>query len=66
MIRHYARCIAAATPPLFLLYSLLAQLARNPLEDIGAVREAVAVFRGDRWYDPALLYEAVGIRPFTR
>jgi hypothetical protein len=26
----------------------------------------VAVFKGDRWFDPALLYEAVGIRPFTR
>jgi hypothetical protein len=24
------------------------------------------VFKGDRWYDPAQLYEAVGIRPFTR
>jgi hypothetical protein len=41
-------------------------LARNPLEDISAVRRAVAVFKGDRWYDPAQLYEAVGIRPFTR
>lgn len=41
-------------------------LARNPLEDISAVREAVAVFKGDRWYDPARLYEAVGIQPFTR
>ena len=41
-------------------------LARNPLEDISAVRQPVAVFKGDRWYDPAQLYEAVGIRPFTR
>jgi len=41
-------------------------LAGNPLEDISAVRRPVAVFKGDRWYDPALLYEAVGIRPFTR
>jgi hypothetical protein len=41
-------------------------LAANPLEDISAVRQAVAVFRGDRWYEPARLYEAVGIRPFTR
>ena len=41
-------------------------LARNPLDDISAVRRPVAVFKGDRWYDPALLYEAVGIRPFTR
>lgn len=41
-------------------------LARNPLEDIGAVRRPLAVFKGDRWYDPAQLYEAVGIRPFTR
>jgi hypothetical protein len=41
-------------------------LAGNPLEDISAVRRPVAVFLGDRWYDPAQLYEAVGIRPFTR
>ncbi|MGD8682242.1 MAG: hypothetical protein PVJ33_17925, partial [Lysobacterales bacterium] len=41
-------------------------LAENPLEDISAVRRPVAVFKGDRWYDPAQLYEAVGIRPFTR
>jgi hypothetical protein len=31
---------------------------------LGAAR--VAVFKGDRWYDPAQLYEAVGIKPFTR
>jgi hypothetical protein len=41
-------------------------LAGNPLEDISAVRRPVAVFKSDRWFDPALLYEAVGIRPFTR
>ncbi len=41
-------------------------LAANPLKDIRAVRRAVAVFKGDRWYDPARLYESVGIRPFTR
>lgn len=41
-------------------------LPANPLEDIGAVRQPVAVFRGDRWYDPAQLHEAIGIRPFTR
>jgi hypothetical protein len=41
-------------------------LAGNPLEDISAVRQPVAVFKGDRWFDPAQLYEALGIRPFTR
>jgi len=41
-------------------------LAGNPLDDISAVRRPVAVFKGDRWFDPALLYEEVGIRPFTR
>jgi hypothetical protein len=41
-------------------------LAANPLEDISAVRQALAVFKGDRWYEPARLYEAVGIKPFTR
>jgi len=41
-------------------------LAGNPLEDISAVRLSVAVFKGDRWFDPARLYEAVSIKPFTR
>jgi hypothetical protein len=41
-------------------------LAGNPLEDIRAIRQPVAVFKGDRWFDPAQLYEALGIRPFTR
>jgi imidazolonepropionase-like amidohydrolase len=41
-------------------------LAGNPLEDISAVRRPLAVFKGDRWYDPAALHEAVGISPFTR
>jgi hypothetical protein len=41
-------------------------LAANPLENISAVRQTVAVFKGDRWYDTARLYEAVGIKPFTR
>jgi hypothetical protein len=40
--------------------------AGNPLEDISAVRRPVAVFKGDRWFDPNLPYEAVGIQPFTR
>jgi len=25
-----------------------------------------AVFKADRWHDPAQLQEAVGIKPFTR
>ena len=41
-------------------------LAADPLQDISAVRHALAVFKGDRWFDSAELYEAVGIRPFTR
>jgi imidazolonepropionase-like amidohydrolase len=41
-------------------------LEGNPLENISAVRKPVAVFKGDRWYDPAQLYEAIGIKPFTR
>jgi hypothetical protein len=24
------------------------------------------VFEGDRWFDPALFFSAVGIQPFTR
>jgi len=41
-------------------------LEGNPLEDISAVRRPVMVFKGDRWFDPALLYEAIGVKPFTR
>jgi hypothetical protein len=41
-------------------------LAGNPLEDINAIRKPVAVFKGDRWFDPAQLYEAIGVKPFTR
>lgn len=41
-------------------------LAANPLEDISAVRRPVAVFKADRWFDPAQIYESLGIRPFTR
>lgn len=41
-------------------------LAGNPLENISAIRRPVAVFKGDRWYDPAQLYEAIGVKPFTR
>lgn len=40
--------------------------AGNPLQDISAVRRPLAVFKGDRRYDPAQRCEAVGIRPFTR
>lgn len=43
-----------------------ALLEGNPLENISAVRRPVAVFKGDRWFDPAQLYEAIGIKPFTR
>jgi imidazolonepropionase-like amidohydrolase len=39
-------------------------LAHNPLQDINAVRTAVAVFKGNRRFDPARLYQAVGIRTF--
>ena len=41
-------------------------LEGNPLENISAVRKPVAVFKGDRWFDPTQLYEAIGIKPFTR
>ena len=41
-------------------------LAGNPLQDISVIRRPVAVFKGDRWFDPALLYESIGVRPFTR
>jgi imidazolonepropionase-like amidohydrolase len=40
-------------------------LAHNPLQDINAVRTPIAVFKGDRRFDPAKLYQAVGIRPFV-
>lgn len=41
-------------------------LSGNPLEDISAIRRPIAVFKGDRWFDPAELYEAIGVKPFTR
>jgi imidazolonepropionase-like amidohydrolase len=41
-------------------------IAGNPLEDISTIRRPVAVFKGDRWFDPALLYESIGVKPFTR
>jgi imidazolonepropionase-like amidohydrolase len=36
----------------------------NPLEDIGAVRRAVLVMKGDTVYRPDRLYESVGVKPF--
>jgi hypothetical protein len=41
-------------------------LGGNSLEDTSAVRRPLAVFKADRWHDPAQLDEAVGIKPFTR
>ena len=39
-------------------------LARNPLENIGAVRTVRTVFKGDRMYRVSELQQAVGIKPF--
>jgi hypothetical protein len=47
-------------------YADFVLLPSNPLQDIAAIRSATAVFKGDRWFDTARLYEAVGIRPFSR
>ena len=37
----------------------------NPLVDIGAVRRATLVMKGDTVYRPDRLYEAIGIKPFV-
>jgi imidazolonepropionase-like amidohydrolase len=42
----------------------LVLLDGNPLEDIGAVRRAVLVMKGDTLYRPDRLYESVGVKPF--
>ncbi len=39
-------------------------LAANPLQDICAVRTTQLVFKGDRYYKSAQMYQAVGIKPF--
>ena len=39
-------------------------LASNPLLDINAIRKTKTVFKGSRIWQPAKLYNAVGIRPF--
>jgi imidazolonepropionase-like amidohydrolase len=41
-------------------------LTGNPLDNISAVRTPRLVFRGDRYFEPSRLYDAVGIRPFVR
>ncbi len=43
----------------------LVLLDRNPLEEIGAVRRAVLVMKGDTLYRPDRLYRAVGVKPFV-
>jgi len=45
--------------------ALLRRSTRHPPLRL-ADRKPVAVFKGDRWFDPAQLYEAIGIKPFTR
>ena len=40
-------------------------LTGNPLADVSAVRRATLVVKGDAYYQPDRLYEAVGVRPFV-
>ena len=40
-------------------------LSANPLEDISALRTTRLVFKGDRYFKPSQMYEAVGIKPFN-
>jgi imidazolonepropionase-like amidohydrolase len=37
----------------------------NPLSDMSAVRRATLVVKGDTYYQPDRLYEAIGVRPFV-
>lgn len=43
----------------------LVLLADNPLADLGAVRRALLVIRGQRAWRPAALHRAMGVRPFV-
>lgn len=43
----------------------LVLLDGNPLEDISAIRRAVLVVKGETAYEPAALYQAVGVKPFV-
>jgi hypothetical protein len=40
-------------------------LADNPLDDISAVRTVQKVFKGDRYFQSAKIYQAVGIKAFN-
>ena len=40
-------------------------LTGNPLADVSAVRLATLVVKGDTYYQPDRLYDAVGVRPFV-
>ncbi|MDX1518199.1 MAG: amidohydrolase family protein, partial [Woeseiaceae bacterium] len=40
-------------------------LGENPLDDIGAVRRALLVMKGDTVYQPDELYRAIGVKPFV-
>ena len=39
--------------------------AQNPLQYIGVIRDVRLVIKGDRYFIPAQLYKAVGIKPFN-
>ncbi len=37
----------------------------NPLEDIGALRNAALVIKGEQVFKPEEIYQAIGVKPFT-
>jgi len=46
-------------------YADLVLVDGNPLEDITSLHKATLVVQGDRLYQPAAIYEAIGVIPFA-
>jgi hypothetical protein len=46
-------------------YADLVLVDGNPLEDISTLRNTTLVVQGDRLYQPAAIYEAIGVIPFA-
>ena len=46
-------------------YADLVLIDGNPLEDITTLNRATLVVQGDRMFQPAAIYEAIGVIPFV-
>jgi imidazolonepropionase-like amidohydrolase len=47
-------------------YADLVLIDGNPLEDISTLRKATLVVQGDRLFQPAAIYDAIGVIPFAK